>query len=50
MDISKKKFKLSWNSNTKTKSKKYMSENKEFENLLKQLENLENDDEQELIQ
>lgn len=48
MDISK-KIQTSWNSNTKTKmgtSSNTMSENKEFENLLKQLENLENDDEQ----
>ena len=50
MDISK-KIQTSWNSNTKTKmgtSSNTMSENKEFENLLKQLENLENDDEQEI--
>lgn len=50
MDISK-KIQISWNSNTKTKmgtSSNTMSENKEFENLLKQLENLENDDEQEI--
>ena len=50
MDISK-KIQNSWNSNTKTKmgtSSNTMSENKEFENLLKQLENLENDDEQEI--
>ena len=48
MDISK-KIQTSWNSNTKTKmgtSSNTMSGNKEFENLLKQLENLENDDEQ----
>lgn len=50
MDISK-KIQTSWNSNTKTKmgtSSNTMSENKEFENLLKQLENLENNDEQEI--
>ena len=50
MDISK-KIQTSWNSNTKTKmgtSSNTMSGNKEFENLLKQLENLENDDEQEI--
>ena len=50
MDISK-KIQTSWNANTKTKmgtSSNTMSENKEFENLLKQLENLENDDEQEI--
>lgn len=50
MDISK-KIQTFWNSNTKTKmgtSSNTMSENKEFENLLKQLENLENDDEQEI--
>ena len=50
MDISK-KIQTSCNSNTKTKmgtSSNTMSENKEFENLLKQLENLENDDEQEI--
>lgn len=50
MDINK-KIQTPWNSNIKTKmgtSSNTMSENKEFENLLKQLENLENDDEQEI--